>query len=186
MVSHTTTRPMKQLQFRDNLLKKPKDQFGGTLLKGNNPKCKRPLDSKYPIHLVLRAKKGGMRRLTLFNKVNDMVEACAKRHGVKVYRYANVGNHLHMVIRLSKISRWASFIRELTGKIAFLMRANRTTEAGEGYWLHRPFTRIVRSWKKGFKNLCEYVHLNVLEAQGFIKRKDTKTLKDLRAIWAEP
>ena len=51
------------------------------------------------------------------------------------------------------------------------------------------------SHSRGYKNLkrqavakfaLEYVELNILEAEGFISRKETKTLRELRAIWGDP
>lgn len=49
----------KQLEFAGPGMKKPDVRFGGSLLGKSNPKRKRPLDSKRPIHLVLRANQGG-------------------------------------------------------------------------------------------------------------------------------
>lgn len=165
----------KQLEFKG--FKRPKDAFGGSLLKGN-PKTKRPLSSKLPIHVVLRANRGGMRAPVMFGKVNSKVYETAKKYGVRVYEFANVGNHLHMVARVTNIRLWAAFIRELASGIVQALGLT-------GYWKHRPFTRIIRGWRRAFQDAKEYVHLNVLEAEGFISRKDTKTLKDLRAIFVD-
>jgi hypothetical protein len=60
----------------------------------------------------------------------------------------------------------------------------RTGQLGK-YWKHRPFTRIVRGWRKAFRLACDYVELNILEAEGFISRRQTQTLRDLRAIWRD-
>lgn len=180
------TRRNTQLSFDDKQIKKPSDRFGGSLLKGNNPKRKRPLHSRYPIHLSLRAIKGGMRLPKLSERVKEIIERAAEKRGVRIYRYANVGNHLHMVIRIMKLGQWSAFIREISGRIAALMREMGITKSNEKYWLHRPFTEIVRNWKQGFKQLCEYVRLNWLEAEGFINRRETRTLRDLHAIWKDP
>ncbi len=168
------TKRSKQLEFEG--LAKPKATFGGSLLKNSHAKTKRPLESKLPIHLVLRANRGGMRSPKSFQAVNEMVYGTARKYGVKVYEYANVGNHLHLLIKLPHIRRWLAFIRELTGKIALKM-------GGRKFWKQRPFTRIVAGWKRAYRIAKQYVHLNTLEAEGFISRKETKTLKDLHAIW---
>jgi len=154
-------------------LRAPKDVFGGSLLT-SNPKVRRPLDSKLPTHVVLRATKSTMRKPQNFLKVNQAINNACRKHGVRLYEYANVGNHLHLLIKLRSRASWAGFIREITGRIAQLT---------ETKWLHRPFTRIVRGWKKAYQISREYVRLNVLEANGFISRAETKNLKDLRAIW---
>src|SRR5256885_229385 len=93
-----------QLEFEG--FKKPNPAFGGSLLKGN-PKTKRPLASKLPIHLTLRARQGGMRNQERFTSVNRLVDQVASKYGVRIYEYANVGNHLHMVIKLTRIYLWA-------------------------------------------------------------------------------
>ena len=107
----------RQQEFQDKAFKKPDPCFGGSLLKGN-PKGKRPLDSKLPIHLTLRATMSVLKLRTTYGKVNRIVYDSAKRHGVQIYKYANVGNHLHILIKIPRIGRWAAFIRELTGRIA--------------------------------------------------------------------
>ena len=161
-----------QMEFKGFGFNKPKDAFGGSLLKGN-PKTKRPLESKLPILLTMRADKSVMRLNKNFGRVNQLVYGLAKKHGVTIYEYANVGNHLHILIKISRIGRWAPFIRELTGRIAQVINLS---------WLFRPHTRIVRGWKKAFRIARDYVKLNILEAEGFIKRSETKTLKDLRIL----
>lgn len=172
----------KQLEFKIKDFNKPNDCFGGSLLKGNAKRA-RPLDSKLPILITLRATKGGMRTPKAFKKVNDAVYDTAHKYGFKIYKYSNVGNHLHLVLKLSKLQLWAAFIRELTGKIGLLMKL--LTKAEGKFWMYRPHTRIVRGWKKAFRIALDYVGLNQLEAEGFISRKVTKSLKDLRALWGD-
>lgn len=152
-------------------------------MKGNNPKVKRPLESKLPIHLVLRSKRGAMRLPKTFKLVNAAVGEISKRHGVKIYKYANLGNHLHILVKIPSVRRWSAYIRELTGRIAQLVKEQVPSE--DTFWLHRPFTRIVRGWRKAYRTAKEYVELNQLEAEGHISRKETKTLKDLRAIFSD-
>ena len=172
-------RRKKQLEFDG--LQRPKDSFGGSLLKGN-AKTKRPLDSKLPILLTLRATKGGMRLPKAFGKVDAAVNRCAGKYGIKIYEYANVGNHLHFVLKIPRRASWAGFIRELTGEIAAQMKL--LLDIKEKFWMFRPHTRVVQGWRKAFNIAKMYVHLNVLEAEGFINRSNTKNLKDLRAIFS--
>lgn len=123
-----------------------------------------------------------MRLPKSFKSVNDIVYDSAKRHGVIIYKYSNVGNHLHMVIKIASLRSWARFIRELTGRIGLFMRL--TMGLKGKFWKYRPHTRIVASWKKPFRIALDYVQLNIWEAEGFISRKETKTLKDLRTIFS--
>lgn len=165
-------------------LGRPSDCFGGSLLKNSNAKVKRPLDSRLPVHLVLRSNFSMMRGIKAFALVNEAVREIARKHGVKLYEYANVGNHLHMVICVKKLRLWAAFIRELSGRVAQLAQGLKGPQKGRKFWSQRPFTRIIRGWKKPFQIARQYVNLNFLEAEGFISRKETGTLKDLRAIFA--
>ena len=156
---------------------KVRHAFGGDLLKPNtNPKIKRPLDSKLPIHLVLKAKRSLMRLPKHFANVDQIVHAVAGKHGVRIYEYANVGNHLHVLIKISRRPRWAAFIRELTGRLATLL-------GGNGIWAKRPFTRVVNGWRKAFRSVKRYVGLNAIEADGGILRADARDLRYLHHIW---
>jgi REP element-mobilizing transposase RayT len=172
----------KQLEFELKEFFKPEDSFGGALLKGN-PRSARPLESKLPIHLTLRARKSVLRLPQSFATVEKLISQIAKKYGVTVFKRANVGNHIHLVIQINS-DFWSKFIRELTGRIAQELKAI-GLQTEEGLWLFRPHTRIVRGWKKAFRSALEYVKLNQWEAEGHISRKETKTLKDLRLIWAD-
>lgn len=149
------------------------DSFGGASLKGN-PKGKRPLDSKFPIHLTLRATKSVLRLPKNFRLVEALVSSVARKHGVKIYKWANAGNHLHLVIKILHVRRWAAFIRELTGRLGLALRSSL---AGKKLWLFRPHTRIVRGWKEAFGTVKKYVELNILEGENLISRWDGKRTK---------
>jgi REP element-mobilizing transposase RayT len=178
----------KQTEFQIPGFIKPSDAFGGSSLKGN-ARSARPLDSKLPIHLTLRARKSVLRLPRTFATVEKLIDQTAKKYGVKIFKRANVGNHLHMVIQMNTWM-WAKFIRELTGRIAQVLKAlglsnlsNTSDEAG--FWLFKPHTRIVRGWRQAFRSALDYIELNRLEADGFISRKETNSLKELRLIWAD-
>src|SRR5262245_29325177 len=134
-----------QLEFQNSEFIKPKDSFGGSELKGN-PRKPRPLDSKLPILLTLRARKSVLRLPKTFGVVQQIVDRTAKKYGIKVYKDANVGNHIHMVIQLNTWL-WTRFIRELTGRIAQVIK-DMGLAIDNGFWLYRPHTRIVRGWKR--------------------------------------
>ena len=148
----------------------PKDIFGGSLLT-SHPKIKRPLESKLPTHLVLRAERSAMRNPKYYLKVNQIVRAACAKHGVKLYEYANVGNHLHLLLKLQTRRSWAAFIRELTGRIAQLTKIK---------WVHRSFNRIVCGWKKAYRIVREYVELNRRDADGLASRMEKIFLQELQ------
>lgn len=161
---------MKQTAFR--ILSKPNFNFGGSRLGPNtHPKRVRPIDSKLPLHVVLKADKSTMRLPRNYARVNDQVAKTAKRLGIRIYEYANVGNHLHVLIKLPHRRAWAKFIRALTGRLAQTCGVR---------WLHRPFTRVVAGWRRAFKIVKDYVVLNRWEAEGTASRADGARLKELR------
>lgn len=177
--SRKTKERGRQQSFAGEGFARPNDCFGGSLLKNSNAKTKRPLDSKFPLHLVLRARQNCLRQPKVFARVNEIVERTAEKHGITVYKYANVGDHIHLLLRLLHKRNWNAFIRELTGRVAQLVG-----ESGKAFWLYRPFTRLVRGWQQAFRIAKDYVSLNQLEAAGLVSRQQIKTLKDLRLVCA--
>lgn len=149
-----------------------KSNFGGAYLKKSHAKLKRPLNSKQALHLVLRSKlaKGersflrGARQL----QIRKLVERQCDRFGVKMYRYANSGNHLHLLVRPSRRrAEFVAFLRAISGLIARLtMGVERGRAKGIKFWDARPFSRIV-SWGKSFQICARYIEKNVIDALGF-------------------
>ncbi len=113
--------------------------------------------------------------------MNKLVYGTAKKYGVRVYEFENVGNHLHALVRVPRLRLWAPYIRELTGRIAQAV-GDIFPIAGK-FWKFRPHTRIVQGWKKAYQIAKEYIFLNRLEAEGLIKRSEIQSLKDPRDIF---
>jgi REP element-mobilizing transposase RayT len=163
------TRQSRQLAF-DMLEMKNIKHFGGSYLK-NHPKGKRPLTTKRSMHLVMRSlfAKGAQSFLRKDREIQALVNAQAKRFGVKIYRFANAGNHLHLVILPRSRNAYRAFIRSITGLMArLIMKSQRGTPLKKSFWEKRPFTRVVE-WGKAFKTICDYLMQNTLEALGFIE-----------------
>jgi putative transposase len=185
---------LRQTEFLGEHFRKVSPSFGGSLLR-SNPKTQRPLSTKDPIHLILRSSVGGMRRPKNYGAIHKQLYKSAKKYGIKIYSYSNVGNHLHLLIKLSKRSFWAPFIREVTSRIAFIaqkvsdrsvhkshsrLSLDKSADKKIKFWKYRPFTRIIGGWKKAFLTVKNYIYLNKLEARGLISRSQIKTLKELR------
>lgn len=162
--------------------------FGGSLVRGN-PRERRPISLKRPLHLVMRSSLARGDRSFLLPKrarrIRAIVDRAASRHGVKLYRFANSGNHLHLVVLPRSRAAFQGFIRSVTGLIA---RATLGVERGHAkgmkgsrrsdqvrskrvkFWDARPFTRIIE-WGRDYKRVSAYLRQNVLEAFGFIPYK---------------
>jgi REP element-mobilizing transposase RayT len=105
------------------------------------------------------------------NLIRDRVNRLKTRWGIKVYRYANVGNHLHILIRAKSRPDWQGFIRELAGSIAMIVTgARKGMPLSRGFWDHLVFTRIV-SFGRDFKNVAQYVCINLWEGSGIAVRR---------------
>src|SRR5690349_18553889 len=113
--------------------------FGGSLLKGN-ARERRPIDTKMPLHLVLRAQVDKGRSMLsphCFNAIYETIKRTSKKYGITIYDHANVGNHLHLLIRVTNRHVWGGFIRELTGRIAQITQGLKGREKGRKFWIHK-------------------------------------------------
>lgn len=151
---------------------RPQKVFGGELLKGN-ARSRRPLSYRHAIHLTLRSQLCRGRRSLLHPKrvkrINSKVrELCRETH-VRLYEYANVGNHLHLLIRVPDRAAYCRLVRSLTGVIARMVlnaekgRASAQLSLRKKFWDTKPFTRLIE-WGRDFGNASRYVRKNLLEA----------------------
>lgn len=108
--------------------------------------------------------------------IHEFTQKTAKRWGVKVYRYANVGNHLHLLVKVPNRRLWSAFLKELTGGIAIIVTGAKKgvglkkNSSDRGFWDHLAFTRIV-GFGRDFDRLCTYIVKNLFEAAGIPMKK---------------
>lgn len=186
------------------MLANEKSAYGGDLLKTRaGRRHGRPLSTRDTMHLVLRSTKAkgdwSFRRPKNAAGINRIIDRFSVMYGVRVISMANVGNHLHMQIKLSNRFTYKPFIRAVTAAIAMAITGrNRWTVAGidrekiegarnansdiacervspekrEKFWDYRPFSRVVASFK-AYLNLVDYIRINQLEGAGY-KRDDAR------------
>ncbi len=144
-------------------------EFGGSLLKGN-PRVKRPIAVNKPMHLVLRSSfaRGRYSLSIKRNRIDNAVQKLSKSTGVKIYRFAIAGNHIHLLILSKSRSAYISFIRAISGIIARIILEAERGKASliDRFWDSRPYTRIME-WGRDFKVVSQYIDLNKLESIGF-------------------
>ena len=113
------------------------------------------------------------------NHIESLLRRLKKRWGVSVYRYANAGNHLHLLIRCRSRRAWQGFIREFSGGIAMMVTGAKkgnglgrsdSKNSSRGFWDHLVFTRIV-SFGRDFNGVAKYVCTNLWEGLGVPVRK---------------
>lgn len=150
-------------------------------------KATRPLSTKHAIHLVLKSSGARDSRSLLRPRLARMARQVlfhqAKKSNIKILDYVNVGNHLHLTIRLHDRQGFKKFSRAATGLIARqalkkergpariatteteLKSNSRQSESTKSspkktpFWDHRPFTRIV-TWGRDLKALMRYLEKN--------------------------
>jgi len=172
-----------QLLFPEFERLKIKD-FGGSLVKGN-PREQRPISVKRPMHLVMRSSlakgESSFLKTRYARQIRSMIDRSARATGIKIYRYANSGNHLHLIVMASSRTAFKRFIRTISGLIArLILGAERGKAMGIQFWDARPFTRILE-WGRDYRQVCAYLLQNTLEAFGFIPylpRKKKRPVKN--------
>ena len=183
-----------EIPYNPNFLKKEL-RFGGSLLKNSHAKTERPLATKTPIHLVLRSSHAYRSRSFLYRKnrhqIPKIIKKTAKKFSIRVDDIANVGNHIHLVIRIHAGNLTAGriqfnkFIRAVTGLIArAVLNIRRDRSVGVRFWDQRPFTRIVESWR-GIRIIKNYIKKNLMESWGIFPEEviyfEEPTVEDLNA-----
>jgi REP element-mobilizing transposase RayT len=126
------------------------------------------------MHLVLRSSQARGERSFLrpgrARLIERLVRKQAREKGVRIYRFANSGNHLHLLVLPRSRRDYRAFVRAISGLIARLAlgaeRGRPKQAQGGRFWDARPYTRIVE-WGRAFHVACSYVRLNQLEASGF-------------------
>lgn len=153
---------------------KSKTSYGGELRNKRKGRVgARSLSTKNCIHLVLRSSKakGHWSFIKHNQAIRNLIHKFAVKNGIQVVALANVGNHLHLQIKLTKMHLFKPFIRAVTAAIAMkVTNTNRWTKIKSSsplnFWDQRPFTRVIQSFQE-FLNLSNYIRMNTFEGQGF-------------------
>lgn len=165
-------------------------------------RLRRPVVSDQSMHVVMRSSLA-RGRLSLHKneaKIQKLIRQMSVNHGVRIYKFANVGNHIHIHLRVTRPIKWKGFISGLAGGIARSVGFLRVPEEksvtvgrggfltggqsdrSRGFWDARPFSRRVY-WGRDFRTVRDYVTLNCLEAQGVVpSRKLLRKGKSWRRI----
>jgi REP element-mobilizing transposase RayT len=172
----------KQMKFSTRL-----DHGGEIGLKKR--KTRRPFDHKRALHVVMRSTRArgewSMLRPQNARKVKQVVNEAARKHGIKLYRFANVGNHLHLLFQARKVENLRAFMREISGSIAFQITGAKKSNPLQGkFWDLLPYSRVV-TWGRDFKAVTNYIIGNLFEAAGLWNRKRDSHLKVILASMLE-
>jgi REP element-mobilizing transposase RayT len=147
---------------------KPCHEHGGSLRTGRR-KVARPIDPKRPVHVVLKSERatGALSLLLRSKQIRELIDRVARQFEVRIYQFANAGNHLHLLARAKTRKGLRNFFRVIAGQIAQLMTGSRKGRRVEPFWSAPVYTRIVE-WGRAFGHARSYVLRNELEASGLI------------------
>ncbi len=161
---------MKQLQL--DLKDNPKKEHGGQIASGQR-KTRRPLNTKGPIHLVLKSDFAqGPRSLLKHTKlIERILKKAAQKFRIRIYEKAIVTNHIHLLIRGKRREDLQNFFRVTAGHIAQeILRAfpipTQITKENK-FWRARIYSRLL-TWGREFKIVKAYLLQNMKEALGLI------------------
>ena len=158
----------KQPYLHDTL--KPRAEHGGEIRKGRR-KLARPVDPKRPLHVVLRSEKAKGEHSLLYGETPAFIQALLKqlsrRHRVKVYEFANSGNHLHLLVKGETRKGIQNFLRVLAGKVAQCATGAKKGACFGKFWGALAYSRVVE-WGRAFTEAKYYVLRNELETLGLM------------------
>jgi hypothetical protein len=147
-------------------------------------KLARPIDPKRPMHLVLRSEraKGPWSMLRVANEraIERIIWRAAAENRVRIYRYANSGNHLHLLVRAKTRRGFQDFARTIGALVARAVTGAKKGNPSGKFWDGLLYSRIVE-WGKAYFEAKYYVIRNELEGLGFIAR-DRKIAKPDRGL----
>ncbi len=96
--------------------------YGGTLRQCRAGRGARPLSSREPLHLVLKARKEkirpGFRTYKRFALIHFILRKYAAHFFVKIEQVSIQGDHIHLLIRTTRRSNFQNFFRVFAGQIA--------------------------------------------------------------------
>ncbi|MBC7691708.1 MAG: transposase [Methylotenera sp.] len=147
---------------------KQSTQHGGGLHPGKR-KLARPFHPKLPMHVVVRASRARGFFSMLHPRHEKMIAALvrksAKSNQVRLHRFVNVGNHLHLLVQASTREGLQRFLRTLTGRVAALVTGAIKGRPFGKFWDQLAYSRLVH-WGRDFKGVLGYFIKNELESVG--------------------
>lgn len=157
-----------QLRLFDSTMRREleRTEHGGDVRR-HRRKLERPVSTRRPMHVTLHSKRahGPWSLLRHECGVLEALRACARRAGVRVYEFANVGSHLHLLVRSRRLDTFQAFLRSFAGIVARRVTGARRGRALQGgrFWSALAWSRVV-TWGRDCMTVRHYIFRNRLEA----------------------
>jgi len=163
------TLPSMQLSLFDRPAQRElaRTRHGGDVRRGQR-KLDRPVSTRRPMHLVLTSHRArGPWSLRKHDRaIREVLRRMARRFDVRIYDFANVGSHLHLVLRARRREGFQAFLRSFAGIVARRITGARRARPSGRFFDALAWSRVV-TWGRDYWGLRHYVFRNEIEgAQG--------------------
>ncbi len=127
-------------------------------------KLERPVSTRRPMHVVLTSHRArGTWSLRKHDRtVRDVLRRMARRFDVRIYDFANVGSHLHLVLRARRRDAFQNFLRSFAGVVARRVTGAERARPIGPFFSGLAWSRVV-SWGRDYLGLRHYVFRNQIE-----------------------
>lgn len=95
-------------------------------------------------------------------EIKKIVETAAARGKLTIHEFANVGNHLHLLISFKSRASFQRFLKEVTGLVARVVTGARKGKPFGRFWDELAFSRVITRLKD-LRNVLDYVFMNRIE-----------------------
>jgi REP element-mobilizing transposase RayT len=138
-------------------------QHGGDIRRGQR-KLERPVSTRRPMHVVLTSRRArGPWSLRKHDRaVREVLRRMARRFDVRIYDFANVGSHLHLVLRARRREGFRGFLRSFAGIVARRVTGAERANPSGPFFDGLAWSRVV-SWGRDYWGLRHYVFRNQIE-----------------------
>jgi len=147
-------------------------EHGGAVRRGRR-KLERPVSVRRPMHVVLTSQRArGPWSLRRHDRtVRDALRAMAGRFGIRIYDFANVGTHLHFLVRARRRELFQAFLRSFAGIVARRVTGARRGKPSGRFFDGVAWSRVV-GWGRDYLGVRHYVFRNEIEGtQGALVRR---------------
>lgn len=144
-------------------------EYGGTSRIGRR-KIARPFSPKKAMHVTMRSTKAkgawNFRHDRNRGVIHLLLLDTAERYDIKIYRWENVFNHVHLVLSARRRKDLQAFLRVFAQRLMFAVTGARKGRPRGRFFDAIAWSRIVE-WGREFDVVMTYVWKNTLEALEF-------------------
>ncbi len=119
-------------------------------------------------------------------KIKIFIYKFSAKKGAQILSFANVGNHLHLHVKIHNRLLYKAWIRGLTSGIAMITVGlegfKKLKQSKEKFWDQRPFSRVIQNFKQ-WLNIKSYIEINQLEGLGMPRAQAEILIKGSRVFF---